>query len=250
MEIDWFAMMFEATDVETAYAPTEPNQVGTNGGNGVIQTAFCLLENIGALEPVRLYDLAQATGIPRPTVHRLLRQLITVGAVRRDGKRYCLGASLLGLGSRVTAERRLRVAARRPIVELAAATGAAVNLSTTLDGRTVYLDTIESRGPQPFVAEPGAAVPAGTAEAQANTLFARSTPFVDAGGILPDLSCVAVPIGLGSGQCAAVSALFMGPRPPAELLTLTRMAAMRITARLQSAPAATGLNHFSRNLGS
>jgi len=36
-------------------------------------------------------------GIPRQTVHRLLKQLIEAGAVRREGTRYRLGASLLGL---------------------------------------------------------------------------------------------------------------------------------------------------------
>jgi DNA-binding Lrp family transcriptional regulator len=57
---------------------------------------------VGALEPVRLLDLAEATGIPGPTVHRLLKQLIEVGAVRREGTRYRLGASLSELGARVT----------------------------------------------------------------------------------------------------------------------------------------------------
>src|SRR3981189_2663194 len=88
-------------------------------GRCVIGTAFELLDHVGALEPVRLIDLAEATGIPRQTVHRLLKQLIEVGAVRREGTRYRLGASLLGLGSRVTPERRLRVVARRPLAELA-----------------------------------------------------------------------------------------------------------------------------------
>jgi DNA-binding IclR family transcriptional regulator len=237
--IDWFAMASEAAaGVEPPDSPTGSSEAAPNGHQSVIETAFCLLDHIGALEPVRLKDLSQATGIPRPTVHRLLRQLIAVGAVRRDGKRYCLGASLLGLGSRVTPERRLRVAARPLIVELAAATGAAVNLSATMDGRSVYLDTIEARVPQPFVAEPGAEVPAGTAEARANALFARSAPIVDAGELLPDLSCVAIPVALGSGQRAAVSALYAGPRPPLELLTLTRMAALRIAGQLHKAESA------------
>ena len=74
-----------------------------NDGRGIIATALELLDHVGALEPARLIDLAEAAGIPHPTVHRLLRQLIAVGAVRREGNRYRLGASLLGLGSRVTA---------------------------------------------------------------------------------------------------------------------------------------------------
>jgi hypothetical protein len=98
----------------------------------------------------------------------------------------------------------------------------------------VYLDTIEARVRQPFVAESGAAVPSGTAEARAHAPLARSVPIVDAGGVLRDLSCVAVPIGVGPGQYVAVSALYTGPRPPDELLTLTRMTALRITGLLRS----------------
>jgi len=91
-----------------------------NDGRCVIGAAFELLDHVGALEPVRLLDLAEATAIPGPTVHRLLKQLIEVGAVRREGTRYRLGASLLDLGARVTPERRLRAVARRPLAELAA----------------------------------------------------------------------------------------------------------------------------------
>jgi DNA-binding IclR family transcriptional regulator len=47
----------------------------------VIGTAFELLDHVGALEPVRLIDLAEATGIPRQTVHQLLKQLIEVGSI-------------------------------------------------------------------------------------------------------------------------------------------------------------------------
>jgi DNA-binding IclR family transcriptional regulator len=89
------------------------------------------------------------------TVHRLLRQLIEAGAVRRDGTRCRLGASLLGLGALVTPERRLRVAARRPMAELAATTGAAVSLSGTIGGDVVFLDTVDARLPLGFLPEPG-----------------------------------------------------------------------------------------------
>jgi hypothetical protein len=46
-------------------------------------------------------------------------------------------------------------------------------------------------------------------------------PVVDAGAVLPDLSCVAVAVPLGDGQMAAVSALVAGMRPPIGLLAAT-----------------------------
>jgi DNA-binding IclR family transcriptional regulator len=203
-----------------------------NDGRSVIGTAFDLLDHVGALEPVRLIDLAEVTGIPRPTVHRLLTQLIEVGAVRREGTRYRLGASLLGLGARVAPEHRLRIAARRPMVELAAATGAAVSLSATIGGEAVFLDIVDARVPFRFLPEPGARVPQGSAPARAHTEIGRPTPIVDAAALLPDGSCVAVAIPLGSGEVAAVSAC--GVRPSAALMAVTQATGARIVGRLRA----------------
>ncbi len=79
-----------------------PDHSNPDDARGVIETAFDLLDHVAALQPARLIDLSETTGIPRATVHRLLKQLIDVGAVRRDGTRYRLGASLLGLGALVS----------------------------------------------------------------------------------------------------------------------------------------------------
>jgi hypothetical protein len=210
-----------------------------NGGRSVIGAAFELLDHVGALEPVRLIDLAEATGIPGPTVHRLLKQLIEVGAVRREGTRYRLGASLLGLGARVTPERRLRAVARRPLAELAAATGAAVSLSATIGGEMVFLDTVDARVPLgPAMPEPGSRVPPGTAPARIHTEISCPAPIVDAGGYLAHISCVAVAVPLGRGEVAAVTTLVAGQRPSVGLLAATRAAGTRIAA-LVNAPART-----------
>jgi IclR helix-turn-helix domain len=207
-----------------------------NEGRSVIGTAFELLEHVGALEPVRLIDLAEATGIPRQTVHRLLKQLIEVGAMRREGTRYRLGASLLGLGSRVTPERRLRVVARRPLAELAAATGAAVSLSATIGSDAVFLDTVDARVPLGLaMPEPGSRVPSGTAQGRAHIEIARPAPIVDAGGVLAGLSCVAVTIPLGTGEVAAVCTHVAGERPPLALLAATRATGARIDGLLRDA---------------
>ncbi|OBJ72421.1 helix-turn-helix domain-containing protein [Mycobacterium colombiense] len=205
-----------------------------NDGRGVLESAFELLDHVAALEPVRLLDLANVSGIPRETIRRLLRQLIAVGAVSRDGNRYRLGASLLGLGSRVSPERRLRVAARRPIAELATATGAAVQLSAVIGGEVVYLDAVDARVPFGVVAQPGARVPARCAAARAHTELGFTAPIVDAGEIIRGMSCVAVTIPLGNGAVAAVSTLVPRPRPPLGLLAATRATGVRIAGLLRT----------------
>ena len=214
-------------------ATAEPGCSRTDG-RGVIESAFELLDHVGALEPVRLLDLANVSGIPRETVRRLLQQLIAVGAVSREGTRYRLGASLLGLGSRVSPERRLRVAARRPIAELATATGAAVQLSAVIGGEAVFLDAVDARIPVGFTAEPGARVPPGTAAARAYAELGRAAPVVDAGGVLADLSCVAIAIPLGDNAAAAVSTLVAERRPPLGLLAATRATGTRIVSLLRT----------------
>ena len=80
------------------------------------------------LEPVRLLELATVSGIPR--------EATAAATESRSGRsgRHRLGASLLGLGSRVSPERRLRITARRPIAELTTDTGAAVHLSAVIAG--------------------------------------------------------------------------------------------------------------------
>lgn len=212
-------------------APSPPR----DDGRAVIASAFQLLDHVAALEPVRLLDLANASGIPRETVRRLLRQLIAVGAVSREGTRYRLGPSLLGLGARVSPERRLRIVARRPIAELATTTGAAVQLSAVIGGEAVFLDAVEARVPLGFTAEPGARVPAGTAAARAHRELACAAPIVDAGQVLANLSCVAVTIPLGDGSAAAVSALVAGRRPPLGLLAATRATGARIAGLIRAA---------------
>jgi IclR helix-turn-helix domain len=173
-----------------------------NDGRCVIGAAFELSDRVGALEPARLVDLADSTGMPGPRVHRLLKQLIEVGAVRREGVRYCLGASLLASGARVAPERRLRTVARRPLAELAAATGAAVSPSATIGCDAVFLATMDARVPL-GLPEPGSPVPPGTAPARVHTQIGCPAPIVDAGDFLAHISGVAVAVPLRSRQVAA-----------------------------------------------
>src|ERR1700716_3066429 len=105
---------------------------------------------------------------------------------RRRRFRWCVVAAA-PLDARVTPERRLRVVARRPMAELAAATGAAVSLSARIGGQVVFLDTVDARVPLGFLPEPGGRVSPGTAQARAHTEI--GAPIVDAGGVLADLTC-------------------------------------------------------------
>jgi DNA-binding IclR family transcriptional regulator len=217
-----------------------------NDGRRIIATAFDLLDQVGALQPVRLIDLAEATGIPEPTVHRLLKQLIEVGAVRREVTRYRLGACLLGLGARVTPEHRLRVIARRPMAELAAATGAAVGLTADIGGEVVFLDIVEACVPLGGLPEPGCRARPGTAQARAHSVIGRPTPIVDEAAVVAGLRCVAVAVPLGNGQLAAVSTLIAGERPSVRLIAATAATGARIARQLH-VPSTRGATILGEN---
>lgn len=214
----------------TSQSPRRPEPTGRT--RGVVETAFILLDLIADLQPVRLVDLSAAAAIPHPTVHRLLRQLVEVGAVRREGSRYALGASVLRLGAAVTPVARLRVAARRPMAELAAATGSAVSLSADLGCGPVYLETLDTRLPVRFVAKPGDVVPPETAQGRAHDYPVTTAPVVDAGQVAADHSCTAMAIPLGSSGLAVVSTMIPAARPPVGIIEATRRTADRIARSL------------------
>jgi len=63
-----------------------------------LDRTFSLLEQL-ADGPLTLSELAEATGLPMPTVHRLLRFLTSQGYARQErSKRYALGLRMIRLG--------------------------------------------------------------------------------------------------------------------------------------------------------
>lgn len=101
-----------------------------------LQRAFGLLETMADRGGVLgLSQLAEASGLPVPTIHRLLRTLTTLGYLRQDtDRRYALGPRLIRLGEGST--RALSVWARPHLAALAADLGESANLAT-LDGNEV-----------------------------------------------------------------------------------------------------------------
>src|SRR5688572_22085736 len=70
------------------------------GGVQSVERVFELLELItDAGGDVTLSELSSSTDLPLPTIHRLLRTLVTLGYVRQlPNRRYALGPRLIRLG--------------------------------------------------------------------------------------------------------------------------------------------------------
>jgi DNA-binding IclR family transcriptional regulator len=109
--------------------------------------AFALLERIAAAElPPTLEDLTRATGLPKPTVYRMLRVLMRGGLIEREvhRKRYLVGGRMCALSLAVqmrSPRRRERAAILARLVD---AIGETCNF-TMLDGNEVlYLERVET----------------------------------------------------------------------------------------------------------
>ncbi|MEZ0093214.1 IclR family acetate operon transcriptional repressor [Streptacidiphilus sp. EB129] len=116
-----------------------------SGGVQSVERAFQLLEVLADAGGVStLSDLATASGLPMPTIHRLIRTLVQQGYVRQDtARRYTLGPRLIRLGE--TAGRLLGSWARPYLAELMDTTGETANLAVLEAGEVVYVGQVPSR---------------------------------------------------------------------------------------------------------
>lgn len=126
--------------------------------NGAVQSVERALELVGRMAvargPVGLSTLAAETGLPLPTIHRLLRTLIQLGYVRQDAtRRYALGPRLISLGE--AAVRSFGEWSSRHLRKLADLTGESANLATLDRDEVLYLAQVAGRHSMRMFTEPG-----------------------------------------------------------------------------------------------
>ncbi|MGC0317508.1 IclR family transcriptional regulator [Kitasatospora acidiphila] len=116
-----------------------------SGGVQSVERAFHLLEALADTGGIAtLSELSNSSGLPMPTIHRLVRTLAQQGYVRQDSaRRYTLGPRLIRLGE--TAGRLLGSWARPYLAELMEATGETANLAVLEGGEVVYVGQVQSR---------------------------------------------------------------------------------------------------------
>jgi len=125
--------------------------------------AIALLEAIaGADGPLGLVELMQATGLPKPTVHRIASLLEEAGLLVREaeGKRFAPGPRLASLGLAALTHTAWRAPRHAILKALVGEIGETCNL-TLLDGtEVVYLDRVEAAWPLRLHFQTGSRVPA------------------------------------------------------------------------------------------
>ncbi|NUU21870.1 MAG: IclR family transcriptional regulator, partial [Streptomycetaceae bacterium] len=134
------------TDLNTVpAAPVPAPAPQPTGGVQSVARAFDLLECLADAGGERgLSELAAATGLPLPTIHRIIRTLVAGGYVRQEAsRRYALGPRLIRLGD--GASRMFGARARPFLASLVDATGETANLAMLDGDEVVYVAQVPSR---------------------------------------------------------------------------------------------------------
>ncbi|HEV7898494.1 MAG TPA: IclR family transcriptional regulator [Planosporangium sp.] len=95
----------------------------------------------------RLSRIAQVTGLPISTVHRILQELVSQGWVREGEERdYMLGPGLLRLAGRAADDSDLARAARPALRALGERSGYTIHFGVRQGDEAVYVDKLDGRG--------------------------------------------------------------------------------------------------------
>ncbi|MFE9251697.1 IclR family transcriptional regulator [Streptomyces sp. NPDC007088] len=115
------------------------------GGVQSLERAFGLLERMAdAGGEVGLSELSSSSGLPLPTIHRLMRTLVASGYVRQQSnRRYALGPRLIRLGE--SASRLLGTWARPCLARLVEETGETANMALLDGDEVVYVAQAPSK---------------------------------------------------------------------------------------------------------
>jgi len=127
----------------------------------VIDKAAAILSAL-ADGPLTLAGLVAATGLSRPTAHRLATALEVHGLLRRDSDgQFALGVALVALGHSATAEWPLAEAAGDAMERLRDQTGESAQLYVKQGGNRICLASLESGHGLRTIVDAGAVLPLG-----------------------------------------------------------------------------------------
>ena len=111
---------------------------------------------------VTLTELMQATGLPKPSLHRTLSLFEDAGFVQREpaGRAYAVGPRLASLGLAILRNDRAASLRRGILRQLVADVGETCNLAMLRRGEVIYLDRVEADWPLRLHLPVGSTVPA------------------------------------------------------------------------------------------
>ncbi|WP_223478288.1 IclR family transcriptional regulator domain-containing protein [Oricola indica] len=134
----------------------------TPAGTGLLTKAIDVLEMIaGRPGDIESSELAELTGIPKPTLYRILAALSARGLVRSDGHRhrYSLGYQIVEMAMNVWASSDLPILAATELRRLRDLSGETAYLAVMREGGVLSIARSEGAHTQRSAAQPGAVKP-------------------------------------------------------------------------------------------
>ncbi len=205
----------------------------TLSGVGVLDKAMSVVACVEA-SPCSLAEVVAATGLSRPTAHRLAVALEAHGVLRRDDDgRFCLGLRLIGLGQRAAAGVPVWAVSRPALAWLHDETGESVQLFVRDGDHRVCVEAIESPRELRTIVPVGARLPMSAGSA-ATVLRGDASGWVaSVAEREPGVASVSAPVRDGGGRVIAALSV-SGPiqrltrRPGAKLGDLVLAGAQQI----------------------
>ena len=158
--------------------PASRPELATLDGDTPTLRLFALLEVIASKDQLfSLQALAEATGLPKPTLHRMLQQLEAACLLQRegDGRHYGTGVRLRRLAENLLMNDSHHGARHAVLRHLVEEIGESCNITTLSGGEVVYLDRVETAAPLRFYLHPGSRVPV-HCSASGKIFLAQMTP--------------------------------------------------------------------------
>lgn len=137
-------------------------ETGELNGDTPTMRLFALLELIAAKDQfVSLQGLVEETGLPKPTLHRMLQQLEGAGLLIRQGdsRQYGTGARLRRLAENILLNATQHGARHGVLRNLVEEIGETCNVTALSGDEVIYLDRVETPEPLRFYLRPGSRVP-------------------------------------------------------------------------------------------
>lgn len=138
-----------------------PEPVAIDGDTPTLRL-FSLLEVIARKNHFfTLPALVEETGLPKPTLHRMLQQLESAGMIQReaDGRHYGMALRLRRLGEDLLFNSTVHGARHAVLRTLVDEVGESCNITALAGGEVLYLDRVETPAPLRFYLHPGSRVP-------------------------------------------------------------------------------------------
>jgi DNA-binding IclR family transcriptional regulator len=140
---------------------TKPATADETPARSVLHRALSVIDAFGYHEwEVSLAELTRRTGLPKPTVFRIVNALVDWGALERVGSGYQLGVRLFMLGERVPRQVNLRDMALPYLEDLYEATHENVNLGVLHGVDVLYLARVQGHRSSDVILRVGDTLPA------------------------------------------------------------------------------------------